>query len=161
MRVHHRACQCSPAAYAPLFRTADAASESRQARSIAFAKLISEATNEDFEAKIGEFIDTDSLLRDVAANSLTSNLTGMSSVGANDYMCLDADGRFHIVASQMETPLGGSCGAQYGGSTIPVICSSRQIRFCPSYPRQPKSYPCWIDTAIKGWFRRRGLRLKR
>ncbi len=94
--------------YAPLFRSKSVPNKAQQDRLIAFAKLIGDAPNKEFDDKIGEFIDANSLLRYRVANSLTSNLTGLSSIGANDTLCLDADGKFHIVASQMETALGGS-----------------------------------------------------
>lgn len=94
--------------YAQLFRTNRTPSKEQQVRIIAFARLISDATNEEFNAKIGEFIDLDVLLHYVAANTLTSNVTGMSNLGADDYLCLDAKGNFNVLACQMETARGGS-----------------------------------------------------
>lgn len=94
--------------YVRTFRSSKRPSDKQQARIIEFAKLIDEATDEEFDKRIGDFINTDDLLRYLAANSLTSNVTGMSTIGTNDHLCLDADGRFHIVANQMETALGGS-----------------------------------------------------
>lgn len=95
-------------AYAPTFRNSQPPNGKQQARIIEFTKLIDEATDEDFDAKIGDFISTDELLRYLAANSLTSNVSGMSTIGTNDFLCLDDEGRFHIIANQMETALGGS-----------------------------------------------------
>ncbi|MEO1618015.1 MAG: CotH kinase family protein, partial [Planctomycetota bacterium] len=95
-------------AYVRTFRSSKRPSEKQQTRIIAFAKLINEATDEEFDAGISEFINTDELLRYLAANSLTSNVTGMSTIGTNDILCLDLEGRFHIIANQMETALGGS-----------------------------------------------------
>lgn len=95
-------------AYARMFRMSQPASEKQQRRIIEFAKLIDVATREEFDAKIGEFINVEALMRYLAANSLTSNVTGMSTIGTNDYLCLEAEGKFHIVANQMETSLGGS-----------------------------------------------------
>ncbi|MEO9932678.1 DUF7133 domain-containing protein [Rhodopirellula bahusiensis] len=95
-------------AYARTFRSSQRPSDKQQTRIIEFAKLIDEATDEEFDARISDFINTDELLRYLAANSLTSNVTGMSTIGTNDFLCLDAEGRFHIIANQMETALGGS-----------------------------------------------------
>ncbi|MEW4530183.1 CotH kinase family protein [Maioricimonas sp. JC845] len=95
-------------AYALMFRTGRIPDRQQRDRIIAFARLVSEATDEEFNARIGEFIDVEAFLRYVAANSLAGNVTGMSSIGANDYLCLDEEGTFHIVAGQMETALGGS-----------------------------------------------------
>ncbi|QDV42662.1 CotH protein [Stieleria neptunia] len=72
-------------AYTRVFRSNKPANDEQQTRIIEFAKLIDEATDEAFDAKIGDFISTDELLRYLAANSLTSNVTGMSTIGTNDF----------------------------------------------------------------------------
>jgi putative membrane-bound dehydrogenase-like protein len=95
-------------AYAPLFRMTRLPTKQEQDRIIAFAKFVGDTNDQEFSAKIDDFIDTSSLLRYVAANSLTSNLTGFSNIGANDYLCLAPDGKFHFVASEMEVALSGS-----------------------------------------------------
>ncbi len=95
-------------AYAPLFRATRVPDKQQQNRMIAFAKLIGDADDAEFDSKIETFISTEALLRYVAANSLTSNLTGFSSLGANDFLCLDSTGMIHVVASEMEVALGGS-----------------------------------------------------
>lgn len=96
-------------AYAPLFRTARVPSKIEQDRIIAFAKLIAVASEEEFKSQIEKYVDVSALLRYIAANAITSNLTGFSSIGANDYLCLDsATGQFHFIASEMEIALSGS-----------------------------------------------------
>ncbi len=95
-------------AYAPLFRAARVPTKQEQDRIIAFAKLIGDANDDEFKSRINEFIDTSALLRYVAGNSLTSNLTGFSSIGVNDYLCLAPSGRFHLVTGEMEVALSGS-----------------------------------------------------
>ena len=96
------------AAYAPLFRTTRVPTKQEQDRIIAFAKLIGEASDDEFKSTINEFIDTSALLRYVAGNSLTSNLTGFSSIGANDYLCLAPDGKFHVITSEMDVAMSGA-----------------------------------------------------
>ncbi len=96
-------------AYAPLFRTTRTPSSEERRRIVEFARLIGSASDEDFAARLGEFIDVESLLRYVAANSITSNLTGFSNLGANDFLCLDGTtNRFHLITSELETAFGGS-----------------------------------------------------
>jgi hypothetical protein len=41
-------------------------------------------------------------------NALTSNLTGLATIGVNDFLCLDPDGEFHLVASDLEISRGDS-----------------------------------------------------
>ncbi|QEG43817.1 CotH protein [Roseimaritima ulvae] len=95
-------------AYAPMFRTHGVPSQQQQRRIMAFTRWISESSDREFAEQVDGFIDVESLLRYLAANCLTSNLTGMSTLGANDIFCLDAEGKFHIVAAQLETALGGA-----------------------------------------------------
>ena len=95
-------------AYSPLFRATRVPTKQEQDRIIALAKLIGEASDDEFKATINEFIDTSALLRYVAGNSLTSNLTGFSSIGANDYLCLAPDGKFHVITSEMEVAMSGA-----------------------------------------------------
>ena len=96
-------------AYAPHFRTARVPSKIEQDRIIAFARLIAVASEEEFKSQIEKYVDVSALLRYIAANAITSNLTGFSSIGANDFLCLDsASGQFHFIASEMEIALSGS-----------------------------------------------------
>lgn len=96
-------------AYAPLFRANRAPTKSEQDRVIAFAKLLGSATDDELSAQIDSFVNVEALLRYTAAQAITSNLTGFSNIGTNDYICLDPDtGRFHFVASEIETALSGS-----------------------------------------------------
>lgn len=99
-------------AYGRLFRTNRVPNEKQKARIIEFARLIDNASDDEFHSSIQEFVDVEKLLRYVAASSATSNLTGMASIGANDFLCLDGNGKFHVIASEMEIALGGSvlCG---------------------------------------------------
>ncbi len=95
--------------YAPLFRSTRVPSQSEQKRIIAFAKLIGSASDTEFASTITEFIDVDACLRYIAAVALTSNVTGLSTMGTNDYLVLNsATGKFQLVAAEMETALGGA-----------------------------------------------------
>jgi putative membrane-bound dehydrogenase-like protein len=95
-------------AYAPMFRTARIPSKAEQDRIIAFAKWVLESSDSEFKSRLSEFIDVDSMLRYIAAGSMTSNLTGFATIGANDYLVLDPQGKFHLIASELEIALGGS-----------------------------------------------------
>ena len=94
--------------YTPMFRGTPLPNEAQRARIIAFAKLINESGGDEFASKIAQFINTQHLLRYVAANSMTSNLTGLATLGVHDFLCLDPQGQFHLVASDLEISLGGS-----------------------------------------------------
>ena len=96
-------------AYAPLFRPKRIPTKDEQERIIAFAKFVSTSTDEDFQTRIERFVNLDALLRYIAANAITSNLTGFSRIGTNDYVGLDAaTGRFHFIATELETALSGA-----------------------------------------------------
>ena len=110
-------------AYAPLFRGARPPSRAQQERIIAFVKLISESSEEEFASRIVEYINVEGLLRYVAANTLTSNLTGLATIGVNDFLCLDPDGKLHLVASDLEISMGGSvlCGTSEQLANLSII----------------------------------------
>ncbi len=59
-------------------------------RVIEFAKLINQASEEDFQKKIGEYLDVDAFLKFQAANALTANLEGFFGFGQNYHLYLDA-----------------------------------------------------------------------
>ena len=97
------------AAYAPLVRARRIPTNAEQDRIIAFAKLLGPATDDEFLTQIESFVDIDAFLRYIAAQAITSNLTGFSNIGTNDYLCLDAKtGRFQFIASETETTLSGA-----------------------------------------------------
>ena len=86
-------------------------------RLIEFLNLISRSELSEFERRLPNFIQIESLLRYMVAITLTSNVTGFSNVGVNDYLCLDAkNGQFYFVASELETALGGAALSTIGGS---------------------------------------------
>ena len=97
------------AAYAPLVRARRIPTNLEQDRIIAFTKLLGTATDDEFLTQIESFVDIDAFLRYIAAQAITSNLTGFSNIGTNDYLCLDAKtGRFQFIASETETALSGA-----------------------------------------------------
>lgn len=96
-------------AYAPGFRSRRPFSSDEQARVIAFTKLITLSNDQEFTAQIESYLNTDAFLNYLASATITSNLTGFSSLGVNDYLCLDATtGLFHMVAAELETALGSA-----------------------------------------------------
>lgn len=102
-------------AYEPIFRSNRPPTSDEKKRLIEFLKLIGSASDEQFTMKIDSFMDTQSFLRYLAAITITSNVTGFSNIGVNDYLCLDATtNKFHLIANEFETALGS---AALSGST--------------------------------------------
>ncbi len=58
-------------------------------RVIDFAKLVNQATDDEFKKQIDSFIDVDAFLRFMAANALTSNLESFFALGNNYNLYLD------------------------------------------------------------------------
>jgi putative heme-binding domain-containing protein len=95
--------------YESLFRASRPLSPAEKKRVIEFCKLVSQSSEAEFSERLGEFVDPESLARYLAFQVLVSNVTGFSTIGTNDIMCLDAKtGRFTMVAAEIETALGGA-----------------------------------------------------
>ena len=95
--------------YAVSLRLRRPANLDEQKRILDFLRLIGKASDEEFQTGIESYLDVDSFLRYLAATTITSNLTGFSTIGTNDLLCLDRKTKqFHVLASEMETSLGGA-----------------------------------------------------
>jgi putative membrane-bound dehydrogenase-like protein len=57
-------------------------------RVIDFARLVNQASDEQFRKEIGSYLDVDEFLRFLAANALTSNLESFFALGHNYYLYL-------------------------------------------------------------------------
>ncbi len=66
-----------------------AATKEEAQRVIEFAKLVNQATDEEFKTRIGSFVDVYKFLQFLAANALTSNLESFFALGHNYYLYLD------------------------------------------------------------------------
>jgi putative membrane-bound dehydrogenase-like protein len=67
-------------------------------RVMAFAKLVNQASDEQFKKEIGSYLDVDAFLRFLAANALVSNLETPFALGYNYYLYLHPEtNKFHFL----------------------------------------------------------------
>lgn len=79
------------------------ATKDEAARVIAFAKLVNQATDDEFKKHIDSFIDVEAFLRFLAANALTSNLESFFALGHNYTLYLDPKtNKFHFIPGDLE-----------------------------------------------------------
>ena len=76
-------------AYAPIYDLKTKATPEQQRRVIDFARLVSSATDAEFAARVGDFLDLDEFARFLAGQVLLPNYDGILSRGQNFYMYLD------------------------------------------------------------------------
>jgi putative membrane-bound dehydrogenase-like protein len=75
-------------------------------RVIEFAKLVNQATDEEFAKQIGSFIDVDAFLKFMAANALTANLESFLALGHNYTLYLDPKtNKFQFIPGDLEFAL--------------------------------------------------------
>ncbi len=75
-------------------------------RVIEFAKLVNQATDEEFKKQIDSFIDVEAFLRFLAANALASNLESFFALGHNYTLYLDPKtNKFHFIPGDLEFSL--------------------------------------------------------
>ena len=77
--------------YANRYKPDEPPTDEQKKRLIAFTKLISQGSDEEFAAQIGEFLDVEAFLRFIAANALLSNLDSYLGFGHNYYLYLVPD----------------------------------------------------------------------
>jgi putative membrane-bound dehydrogenase-like protein len=89
--------------YEDRYHPRHAATGDQSQRVIEFARLVNEATDEEFRAQIDSFIDRSAFLRFWAANALTSNLESFFALGHNYHLYLDPHtNRFHFLPDELE-----------------------------------------------------------
>jgi RNA polymerase sigma factor (sigma-70 family) len=76
-------------AYAPIYDLKTKATREQQRRVIDFARLVSSATDAEFAARVGDFLDLDEFARFLAGQVLLPNYDGILADGQNFYMYLD------------------------------------------------------------------------
>ena len=76
-------------AYAPIYDLKTKATPEQQRRVIDFARLVSSATDAEFAARVGDFLDLDEFARFLAGQVLLPSYDGILSDGQNLYMYLD------------------------------------------------------------------------
>ena len=77
-------------AYQGAYQPQRRATAAEEKRVIEFARLVNQASDADFQKKIGEYLDVDAFLRFQAANALTANLESYFAFGQNYHLYLDA-----------------------------------------------------------------------
>ena len=74
--------------YKSKYRPQSEATKDEAKRVIDFARLVNQATDEDFRKQIDSFVDVDGFLRFLAANALASNLESFFALGNNYHLYL-------------------------------------------------------------------------
>ena len=93
-------------AYLGTYQPQRAATAAEAKRVIEFARLINQASGEDFQKRIGEYLDVDAFLRFQAANALTASLESFFAFGQNYQLYLDAKtNKFHFLPGDLEFSL--------------------------------------------------------
>src|SRR5258706_1939417 len=77
-------------AYAPIYDLKTKATPEQRRRVVDFARLVSSATDAEFAARVGDFLDLDEFARFLAGQVLLPNYDGILADGQNFYMYLDA-----------------------------------------------------------------------
>jgi putative membrane-bound dehydrogenase-like protein len=92
--------------YQGQYRPQRPATDDEAKRVVEFARLVNQASDEQFERQIDSFLDVDAFLTFMAANSLTSNLESFFALGHNYALYLDSQtGRFHFLPGDLEFSL--------------------------------------------------------
>jgi putative membrane-bound dehydrogenase-like protein len=82
------------------------ATKDESKRVIEFAKLVNQASDEQFKKSIDSFINVDAFLRFLAANALTANLESFFALGHNYYLYLDPKtNKFAFIPGDLEFSL--------------------------------------------------------
>jgi spore coat protein CotH len=76
-------------AYAPIYDLKTKATPEQRRHVIDFARLVSSATDAEFAARVGDFLDLDEFARFLAGQVLLPNYDGILATGQNFYMYLD------------------------------------------------------------------------
>ncbi len=75
-------------------------------RLMAFAKLVNQAKDDEFQKEIAGYLDVDAFLRFLAANTLTSNLESALALGHNYYLYLNPrSNKFVFIPGDLEFAL--------------------------------------------------------
>jgi putative membrane-bound dehydrogenase-like protein len=79
------------------------ATKEQAKRLIDFARLVNQASDEQFAKEIGSYLDVDEFLRFTAANALVSNLESFLALGHNYYLYLHPDSnKFVFIPGDLE-----------------------------------------------------------
>jgi spore coat protein H len=96
------------AAYAAIYDLKTKATPVQQRRVIEFARLVTYASDAEFAAHVGDFLDLENFARYLAVEVLLSNYDGFLSNGQNFYFYLDAgSNRFGFIPWDLDLSWGG------------------------------------------------------
>jgi len=96
-------------AYAPIYDLKTKATPEQQRRVIDFARLVSSATDAEFAARVGDFLDLDEFARFLAGEVLLPCYDGILSDGQNFYMYLDPrSNKFGFIPWDLDSAWGNS-----------------------------------------------------
>lgn len=94
-------------AYAPIYDLKTKATPEQRRRVIDFARLVSSATDAEFAARVGEFLDLDEFARFLAGQVLLPSYDGILADGQNFYMYLDPrSNRFGFIPWDLDSAWG-------------------------------------------------------
>lgn len=94
--------------YAAIYDLKTKATAAQQQRVVDFAKLVSHATDEEFAARVGDFLDLDNFARFMAGLSLTASYDSFLANGQNFYVYLDPrSNKFGFIPWDMDLAWGG------------------------------------------------------
>ncbi len=89
--------------YSAHYRPQREATKDEAKRVVDFAKLVNQASDDEFKKQIGSFLDVEAFLRFTAANALTANLQGFHALGHNYHLYLDPKtNRFSFLPADLE-----------------------------------------------------------
>jgi putative membrane-bound dehydrogenase-like protein len=92
--------------YKGQYRPQREATKGEASRVVAFARLVNQASDDDFRKQIASFIDVNAFLRFLAANALTANLESFFALGHNYFLYLDPkSGKFAFLPGDLEFSL--------------------------------------------------------
>ncbi len=101
------------AAYKQTFDPKDDPSKAETARVIEACRFVTKATDEEFAARLGEFIDLEAFARYMAVTVYLSDLDGILGPGQNFYLFLHPKTRqFHFIAWDQDHSFGQMRGSQ-------------------------------------------------
>jgi spore coat protein H len=85
--------------------------DAQKQRVIAMSRLVSSASDEDFAAKINEFLDVEEFARYLAINVWLANMDSILAMGQNFYLHLDSKSqKFQILPWDLDLSFGGMGG---------------------------------------------------
>jgi DNA-directed RNA polymerase specialized sigma24 family protein len=94
--------------YADIYDLTTEATPPQWQRLIEFARLVTQASDENFARQLGDFLDLDAFARFLACQVLLSNYDGLFSTGQNFYLYLDpSSNRFGFIPWDLDLSWGG------------------------------------------------------